>query len=102
MWPLMIVLFAVLMLCPGALGSDLASSENLASGTAKLYNHKYEISFCPWPVVSLCALCNCHTCCRKEGKTHFPRGKGYHLGGRGWAYDQNILAICNSNVLYFY
>lgn len=62
MWPLMIVLFAGLMLCPGVLGSDLASRENLASGTAKPYNHKYEISFYPWPVVFLCAFCNCHTC----------------------------------------
>lgn len=83
MWPLMIVLFAVLMLCPGVLGSVLAASENLASRTAKPYNHEYEeISFCPWPVVSLCALCNCHTC-RKERRENAlsPEVKAAIFGG---------------------
>lgn len=84
MWPLIIVLFAVLMLCPGMLDSDLASSENLASGTAKPYNHEYEeISFYPWPVVSPCALCNCHSCCRKERRenTLSPEVKATIFGG---------------------
>lgn len=64
--PLTKGLFAVFTLCPGVRGADLAAS--FAWEQHNLVTRRMRKPLCPWPAASLCVLCYCHTCARKEKK----------------------------------
>lgn len=60
------VSFAVLMLCPGVLGSGLESSRGTQKPSRKQEDE--DVCVCHWPAVSLCALCYCHCYSEKKKK----------------------------------